>query len=234
MLQIIKAENRHFGDFGWLKTYWLFSFSNYYDPNNLQFGTLRVFNDDVILPGTGFNTHSHQEMEIVTIVLNGEITHKDSIGTQDVVKKGEVQRMSAGTGIAHSEHNLGDQPLHIYQIWLYPNVSQLKPSYEQKSFANFDQKNQFLPLVSGQGLPDVVKIYSDANIYLAEIEANQILDFKTDQSRGTFVYITNGDITINNQRLTSKDQARIVNEDGLQFQAYAPTSLILIDVPYQN
>ena len=118
MIHVIRADDRHFTDFGWLKTYWLFSFSEYYDPVNIQFGALRVFNDDVVAPHTGFGTHPHQEMEIITIVLDGEVTHEDSLGTKAVIRAGDVQRMSAGTGIRHSEFNLGEVPAHFYQIWL--------------------------------------------------------------------------------------------------------------------
>lgn len=114
MIEIVKADNRHFSDYGWLKTYWLFSFSNYYDPHNIQFGALRVFNDDIVEPGTGFPTHPHEEMEIITIVLRGEMTHKDSMGNETVIKAGDVQRMSAGTGLTHSEYNLAEIPVHFF------------------------------------------------------------------------------------------------------------------------
>ena len=116
MIHVIRADERHFTDFGWLKTYWLFSFSEYYDPTNIQFGALRVFNDDVVAPHTGFGTHPHEDMEIITIVLDGEVTHEDSLGTKAVIRAGDVQRMSAGTGIQHSEFNLGEAPVHFYQI----------------------------------------------------------------------------------------------------------------------
>jgi len=130
MIHVIRADERHFTDFGWLKTYWLFSFSEYYDPTNIQFGALRVFNDDVVAPHTGFGTHPHEEMEIITIVLDGEVTHEDSLGTKAVMRAGDVQRMSAGTGIQHSEFNLGEAPVHFYQFWLYPDICGLAPSYD--------------------------------------------------------------------------------------------------------
>ena len=156
MIQVIRADERHFTDFDWLKTYWLFSFSEYYDPTNIQFGALRVFNDDVVAPHTGFGTHPHEEMEIITIVLDGEVTHEDSLGTKAVMRAGDVQRMSAGTGIHHSEFNLGEVPAHFYQIWIYPDTSGLPPSYDQKSFAGTVWTNRLVPVASGQGVPDVV------------------------------------------------------------------------------
>ena len=187
MIQIIPANKRHFSDFGWLKTYWLFSFSNYYDPLNIQFGALRVFNDDVVEPRTGFPTHPHEEMEIVTIALSGEITHKDSMGNKNVIKAGDVQRMSAGTGLTHSEFNLAKEPVHFYQIWIYPDLAGLKPSYDQKSFSPDSWKNRLLPVASGQGLHGAVTFHTYATIYRSDLEARQKIDFKVTESRRIFI-----------------------------------------------
>jgi len=231
MIKTIRADERYFSDFGWLQTYWLFSFDNYYDPSNIQFGSLRVFNDDVVKPKSGFPTHSHREMEIVTVVLSGEITHEDSTGTRAVIKAGEVQRMSAGTGIAHSEYNLADQPIHLYQIWIHPDERRLQPGYDQKSFSPDSRKNRLLPVASGQGFNDVVTIHTDSTIYLADFDAGQSIDFQAKDSRGVFVYVTKGDLGINDVRLTTKDQARIEQEGLLRLEAYDDTSFILIDVP---
>ena len=231
MIRTIRADERYFSDFGWLRTYWLFSFDSYYDPNNVQFGALRVFNDDVVKPGAGFPTHPHREMEIVTAVLSGEITHQDSIGNKTVIKAGDVQRMSAGTGIAHSEQNLGDKPVHLYQIWIHPGERGLTPSYDQKSFANVSRKNQLLPVASGRKTPGSVLIHSDSTIYLSDLDAGASIDFEPGNSRGVFVYVTSGDLGINDTRLMTKDQARIDDESHLRIEAYDDTSLILIDVP---
>jgi redox-sensitive bicupin YhaK (pirin superfamily) len=231
MIKIIKAGDRHFSNFGWLKTYWLFSFSDYYDPENIQFGALRVFNDDVVEPGTGFPTHPHQEMEIVTIVLDGEITHQDSMGNKAVIQAGDVQRMSAGTGLTHSEFNLADQPVHFYQIWIYPDVRGLKPTYDQKHFPPSFWKNRLVPIASGQGLLDVVTFHTDAAIYRADLDKEQQVEFKTDDSRRIFVYVTNGDLSINHQRLKKEEQARIDLEGELILKANQNTRFILIDVP---
>ena len=229
--QIIRAEKRHFSDEGWLKTYWLFSFSDYYDPENVQFGALRVFNDDVVAPGTGFPPHTHQEFEIVTIVLSGEITHEDSMGNKTVVRAGEAQRMSAGTGVTHSEYNLGHEPLHLYQIWIFPGVSGLNPSYDQKSFSSESRKNRLLPVVSGQGLPGTVTMHADATIYMADLDTGKTVEFKMDESRCIFVYATAGDVDINGERLSSNDQARVTKESRLRLRAHDGTTLVLIDVP---
>ena len=231
MIKIIKADRRHFSGFGWLKTYWLFSFSNYYDPENIQFGALRVFNDDVVQPGTGFPVHPHKEMEIVTIVLSGEITHEDSMGNTAVIKAGDVQRMSAGTGLQHSEVNRGDRPAHFFQIWFHPDTLGLEPSYEQRTFADSSWNNYICPIASGQEFKDVVTFNTDATIYRAELHSGRSIDFETDSTRRLFVYVMSGNLDINDQKLAESDQARIDAEADLQFKSEGGAQFILIDVP---
>ena len=231
MIEIIKAEQRHFSDFGWLKTYWLFSFSNYFDPHNIQFGALRVFNDDVVEPGTGFPTHPHEEMEIVTIVLKGDMTHQDSMGNKTVIRAGDVQRMSAGTGLTHSEFNLSDKPVHFYQIWIYPDESGLKPTYDQKKFEPVVWENKLCPVASGQGISDTVTFHTDATIYRCSLNAGRSVTHKDTFGRRIFVYLTNGQISANEMALKSKDQARIDIEEPLTLYAEQDSELILIDVP---
>jgi len=231
MIRVIKADERHFSDFGWLKTYWLFSFSNYFDPNNIQFGALRVFNDDVVDPGTGFPTHPHEEMEIVTIVLEGEMTHRDSMGNEAVIKAGDVQRMSAGTGLTHSEFNLADQPVHFYQIWIFPDNAGLASSYDQKSYKGSQWKGRLLPVASGQGLPGTVTFHTDATIYRCTLDAGKEVSHTATAGRRIFVYVTEGRLAINGELLSAKDQARIDLEDPLVLQAREQTDLILIDLP---
>lgn len=231
MIEIIKANRRHFSDFGWLKTYWLFSFSDYFDPHNIQFGALRVFNDDVVEPGTGFPTHPHEEMEIVTIVLDGEMTHQDSMGNKTVIRTGDVQRMSAGTRLTHSEFNLARKPVHFYQIWIFPDIAGLRPTYDQKTFAPADWKNRLLPVASGQNLPDTVTFHTDATIYRCELDAEKEVVFKNTAGRRIFVYLTNGRLSANGQSMTAKDQARIDMNEPLVLKAAERSELILIDVP---
>jgi len=231
MIKIIKGDERHFSNFGWLKTYWLFSFSDYYDPENIQFGALRVFNDDVVEPGTGFPTHPHQEMEIVTVVLEGEITHQDSMGNKAIIKAGDVQRMSAGTGLTHSEFNLADQPVHFYQIWIYPDVRGLRPTYDQKHFSPSSWKNRLVPVASGQGLPNVVTFHTDGTIYRGDLDKGQQVEFKADGSRRIFIYVTEGNLSVNNKNIKKEEQARIDLEGKLILKANQNTRFILIDVP---
>ncbi len=231
MIEIVKAGARHLSDFGWLKTYWLFSFSDYFDPRNIQFGALRVFNDDVVQPGTGFPTHPHEEMEIVTIVLDGEMTHRDSMGNQAVIRTGDVQRMSAGTGLTHSEYNLADRPVHFYQIWIFPDEAKLKPSYDQKRFSASDWRNKLLPVASGQGKAGAVTFHTDATIYRCDLEAGKKVAHKATAGRRIFVYLTKGLLTANGEAVRSKDQARIDIDEPLVLEAKQDSELILIDVP---
>jgi len=231
MIRVIRASERHFSDYHWLQTYWLFSFADYYDPDNIQFGALRVVNDDVVQPQRGFGTHPHEEMEIITIVLSGEVTHEDSLGTKAVIRAGDVQRMSAGTGIRHSEFNLGDVPAHFYQIWIYPDETGIKPSYGQQSFAGVDRTNRLLPVASGQGLPNVVTFHTNATIYLSELRAQQTITHQTDGSRRVFIYMTEGDLEVEGERIHPQDQARLDPQGPVELTAVSDASFVLIDVP---
>ena len=210
---------------------WLFSFSNYYDPANMGHGKLRVFNDDVVKPGTGFPTHPHEEMEIVTIVLKGEISHKDSMGNGGVIRAGEVQRMSAGTGLTHSEYNEADQDLHFYQIWILPDQNGLVPSYEQKTYSETEFKNGLFPLASGQGHDGAVSFHTDAAIYRSQLDAGRQLEHDTAKYRKVFIYLTSGTLRVNGQALSERDQARLDGVDKVTLIADEPVDFILIDVP---
>lgn len=252
-MKIIRAAERHFTDYGWLKTFWLFSFSDYYDPENVRHGTLRVFNDDVVEPGEGFPTHSHKEMEIVSIVLSGEITHTDSMGNAHSLKAGEVQRMSAGTGITHSEHNRSTEPLHFYQIWIEPATKGLTPSYEQKVFKAEFSRDRLLPIVSGEGRGDgeaggagegggPLDIHSDTCIYISTLSAGSAIGFKADAERRVFVYIIAGEVLLNGETLKANDQARFKATGGdggecdleLAISATEESSFVLIDLPVSD
>jgi hypothetical protein len=231
MIRIIKADDRHFSDFGWLRTYWLFSFSSYYDPENMNFGALRVFNDDVVEPGTGFPTHPHEEMEIITIVLDGEMTHEDSMGNKAVIKAGDVQRMSAGTGLTHSEFNLATKPVHFYQIWIFPDTRGLRPTYDQRPFSSETFRNRLVPVASGQGIPGTVTFHTDATIYRSELGAGRSVEHKSCSLRRVFVYLTGGDMDINGKKIREKEQARIDEVDDIRIKAHRESGFVLIDVP---
>jgi len=231
MIKVIRAGDRHYSDYDWLKTYWLFSFSEYYDPDNIQFGALRVFNDDVVAPGTGFPTHPHREMEIITIVLDGEMTHADSMGNRTVIRAGDVQRMSAGTGLTHSEFNLADRDVHFYQIWIYPDQQGLPPSYDQRSFAGVDRENRILPVASGQGIPDTVTFHTDATIYTGAFQKGRRTEFEGGPHRRLFFYVTEGGLSVDGEALARCDQARLDPQGKLALEALSDTRFVLIDVP---
>ena len=231
MIKIIPAGKRAYRDYGWLKTYWLFSFSDYYDPDNMQFGPLRVFNDDLILPDSGFPTHPHREMEIITVVNEGEITHQDSTGNRGVIKKREIQRMSAGTGIMHSEYNRGDTDLQLFQIWILPDKSRLEPSYEEKSLSEFSFQNKLTAVASGQGIGDGLFFNTDATIYLSDLESGHELKYSTGNTRNIFIYVQKGSLEVNGVKVSHKDQARITGESELTIKGMEDASFILIDLP---
>ena len=231
MIERIPAEDRHFADFGWLQTYWLFSFAHYYDPRNIQFGALRVYNDDVVASGAGFPTHPHEEMEIITVPLQGELTHKDSMGNKHVIRAGDVQRMSAGTGLTHSEYNLGTEPVRFYQIWIFPDQKGLAPTYDQKTFSPELWKNRLMPIASGQGHPGTVMFHTDAAIYRCELDEGQTVRFDTDDARRIFIYNTQGRFAVNGEVIRYRDQARIDEVTSLEIVAEKHSDFMLIDVP---
>lgn len=231
MMKIIHGKKRHFTDFGWLKTYWLFSFGDYYDPENLQHGKLRVFNDDVVEPQTGFSKHPHEEMEIVSIVLSGEMTHKDTMGNTINIKAGDVQRMSAGTGLYHSEWNYGDEPVHFFQIWIYPDKRVLKPSYDQKAFNPEIWHNRLTLLASDKNENGIVSLNTDGSIYRAALTAGKVVNYSPESGRKTFIYVIDGRLLINGSELEKGSQARIDNEDNLGIGAKGEVDFLLIDVP---
>lgn len=231
MIQHIPAAARYHAQQGWLETYWLFSFDQYMDPNNIRWGALRVFNDDVVQPGRGFPTHPHREYEIITIPLAGAITHTDSMGHRTTVSAGEVQRMSAGTGVEHAEYNLGEEPLHLYQIWITPREASLPPSYEQQRFDPAGWQHRLQPLVSGQGLPETVSMHADGTIYRGVFSPGESFAHPAGSDQRVFIYVTSGTLGVNEATLATGDQARITDEAPLQCEAIDACELILIDVP---
>jgi quercetin 2,3-dioxygenase len=232
MIKIIPSEQRHRRDFGWLDARWHFSFSDYYDPENTGWGPLRVFNDDVIQGGGGFGAHPHRDMEIVTIVLEGILEHSDSLGHRAQIRPGEVQMMSAGTGITHAEYNeSNDDPVHLLQLWIEPRTKGLTPRYEQKTFANADRQDKLLPVVSSGGVPGTLTIDQDAIIYVSRLNRGQRVEHELAPPRRAYLFLINGLMTINGQPLRPGDQARVVDETRLSFTASEPSEFVLLDLP---
>lgn len=231
MKQIIISKDRYHHEMDWLSTYWHFSFDHYYDPANLSFGPLRVFNDDVVQPATGFPPHSHRDMEIITCVLDGELEHQDNLGNRGRVQPGEVQVMSAGTGITHAEYNPSKtQLLHLLQIWVLPRTRSLKPRWEQRKFAKPERQGRLLPVVSGAD-GDTLKIDQDAIIYIASLDPGQNATHPVAPGRRAYAFVISGALDLNGTALSAGDQARITDESRLALAPSAPTELILLDLP---
>jgi redox-sensitive bicupin YhaK (pirin superfamily) len=232
MVKLIPAIDRHFTSAAWLQSYFLFSFADYYDPHNMHFGPLRVFNDDTVAPASGFPAHPHSEMEIITLVLEGVIAHEDSLGNKTTINAGEVQRMTAGTGITHTEKNNSDKPVHLYQLWFTPNKSGLNPSYEKKPIDFFDAKNELVPLVTGQKvLEDVVYMNSNSTVYYGHLKEDKEINFPTFDIRKTFIYLIAGELFVNGVQTLEHDQARVDKTDLITLKAAQESRFILIDVP---
>lgn len=231
MLQIRKANERGHADHGWLNAYHTFSFSSYQDPNHMQFRSLRVMNEDRVQPGQGFGTHPHRDMEIVTYVLEGALEHKDSMGNGEVLRAGEFQRMSAGSGITHSEFNPSStDPVHLYQIWLLPQSKGIEPSYEQKRFPDEEQQNQLRLVASPTAEQGSLHIHQDARIYLSKIEAGATVTHQLAQGRHAWLQVLRGTLSLNGENLETSDGTSVSEESLLTMQATSDAEIMLFDL----
>jgi redox-sensitive bicupin YhaK (pirin superfamily) len=231
MLTLRPASQRGHANHGWLKTWHTFSFSTYRDPQHIHFRALRVMNEDIVAPGQGFGTHPHNDMEIVTYVLSGALEHKDSMGNGEVLRPGEFQRMTAGTGITHSEFNPSTtEPVHLYQIWLFPERSGLPPSYEQKRFPSEGRRNQLRLVASRNADEGSLTIHTDAKISLAELDAGQTIQQGLSPLRYAWLQVLRGTIRVNGQDLGTSDGLAISNESALEITAITDAELMLFDL----
>ncbi len=231
MIRVRKAQDRGHANHGWLDTYHTFSFSTYQDRDHMKFRSLRVMNEDTVAPGQGFGTHPHNDMEIVTYVLEGALEHKDSMGNGEVLRPGEFQRMSAGTGITHSEFNpSSSDPVHLYQIWLFPERKGIEPSYEQKRFPEEERHNQ-LRLVASQNAEDgSLLIHTDARIYLSQINAGKEVWHQLPEGRYGWLQVLRGSVSVNGVELATSDGAAISEETRLAMRAITDTEIMLFDL----
>ncbi|MGB5258020.1 MAG: pirin family protein [Woeseiaceae bacterium] len=231
MFDIIQSDTRGAADHGWLRAKHTFSFANYYNPERVEFGTLRVINEDRVAPGKGFGTHPHRDMEIITYVIDGAIEHKDSMGNGEVITPGEVQRMTAGTGVLHSEFNHSqDKELHLLQIWIYPEKTGLEPSYEQTRFTREQKLNRLRLVGSRDGRDGSVTIHQDVNLYASILEQDNEVALDVGDERKIFLQVIHGDIGVNGQALSAGDGAQIAGERALVINARRDAEFLVFDM----
>ena len=231
MLQVRRSSERGHFDYGWLNTYHTFSFGHYRDAHHMGFRALRVMNEDYVQPGQGFGTHPHSDMEIVTYVLEGALEHKDSMGNGEVLRPGEFQRMSAGTGITHSEFNPStDEPVHLYQIWLLPDRKGIEPSYEQKRFAEAERTNRLRLVASPNGAEGSLRIHQDARVYLSTVLEGEQVQHALAAGRHAWLQVLRGRVSLNGQSLHTSDGAAVSDETLLTIDAVSDAEVMLFDL----
>jgi len=232
MIQIRHSQDRGHADHGWLKSHHTFSFADYYDANHMGFSVLRVINDDTVIPGAGFPTHAHRDMEIISYVLEGELEHKDSMGTGSIIRPGEVQRMSAGTGVTHSEYNPSDTTiLRFLQIWIVPDRKDAQPGYEQKLFDDSEIKGQLRVVASPDGRQESVSINQDALLFATKLENGESVSYSVDNGRKIYIHVAKGNVIVNDESLAEGDSAAIENEKMLVLKAEQFAEVLLFDLP---
>jgi redox-sensitive bicupin YhaK (pirin superfamily) len=228
VIRIVRSADHFRHEEDWLSTNWHFSFDSYRDPANMGFGPLRVFNDDIIQPGRGFGMHPHRDMEIITYVIDGELEHRDDRGNRGVIRAGEVQRMTAGTGIMHSEYNHSkEEPLRLLQMWIYADRRGLEPSWEQQSFQKKERTDRLLPVIA----PGAMRINQDAAIYVSSLGAGKTVRHEMGPGRRAYLFAIDGGVKVNGEALETRDAAMIEGEKALTITADRPTELLLIDLP---
>jgi len=232
MVTRIPAQERHLVDLTWMQAYWLFSYGEWYVPGNVRLGKLRVFNDDLIQSREGFGMHPHEELEIVTIMLLGQLTiTDDDAGERTVIHAGEVHRMSAGTGIRHMEKNQASDPARYYQIWIFPDEPELVPSHEQKDFAQISRQDRLLTVASGRRDPGAVTLHANASISLSTFSPAFALEYPITVDRCVLLYVTSGSISVNGTLFEQGDQGRVTGEtNAISIASAAGGSFVLVDV----
>ena len=231
MITVRPANERAHTDLGWLDSRHSFSFGQHYDPENIGFRSLRVINDDKVRGGGGFGTHPHRDMEIVTWVLEGALEHRDSLGTGSVMRPGELQRMTAGTGILHSEYNHSEsEPVHLLQIWLLPERTGLEPGYEQRSFPEAERRGRLRLVAARDGRDGALTIHQDADLYVASLTAGESVSHRLRPGRHAWVQVARGAVDLNGQPLAEGDGAAVSNEEALEIKATGNAEVLLFDL----
>ena len=231
MINIRKADDRSHGESDWLKSHFTFSFANYYDPAHMHFRSLRVINEDRVQPGQGFPTHSHRDMEIITYILSGALEHRDSMGNGSVIRPGDVQRMTAGTGVSHSEFNPSKtESVHLLQIWILPARRNLPPGYEQKTFTDEERRGSLRLIASSDGREGSVTINQDARVYAGILNAGKEIDYRLEGNRYGWLQITRGTIDLNQVELKQGDGAAVSAEGNLSITSHDEAEVLLFDL----
>ncbi len=231
MLTLRKSEERGHAHHGWLDTYHTFSFADYYDPQQMGFGALRVINEDRVEPGKGFGTHGHRDMEIVTYILAGALEHKDSMGNGSVIRRGDAQRMSAGRGVQHSEFNpSSSEQVHLLQIWIEPNVTGIEPGYEEKRFGDADKKGRLRLIASPDGRDGSVTLHQDAYLYATLVDKGDAVTHKLAPGRKAYVHVALGTLQVNGTPLKAGDGMKVSNESGITLTGADHAEVLLFDL----
>jgi len=231
MFELRRAADRGHAYHGWLDSFHSFSFADYHDPAHMSFGALRVINEDRIAAGQGFPTHGHRDMEIVTYVLDGALTHRDSLGTGSTIRPGDVQRMSAGSGIKHSEFNAShEQPLHLLQIWLMPNVTGIAPSYEEKHFTAEQQRGRLRVVASPDGRDGSVTIHADAMLLTGLIDGAERVEYALEPGHAVYLHVARGTVSLNGQRLQAGDAVKLSEIESLTLEQGEDAEVLLFDL----
>jgi redox-sensitive bicupin YhaK (pirin superfamily) len=231
MLQVRKSSERGYADHGWLQSFHTFSFADYHDPEHMGFGSLRVINDDRVQPGKGFGTHGHRDMEIITYILEGALAHKDSMGNGSTIVPGDVQRMSAGKGVMHSEFNASQSELvHLLQIWIEPNVTGIPPGYEEKHFDAASKRGRLRLIASGDARDGAVLIHQDASVYAALLDGAEHISHKLAPARKAFVHVARGRLTVNGQPLQAGDALKAGGVGEIVFEQGEQAEVLLFDL----
>jgi len=231
MLTIRRAKDRGHANHGWLDSHHTFSFADYHEPRHMGFRALRVINDDTVAPGGGFGAHPHRDMEIISYVLEGALEHKDSMGTGSVIKPGDVQRMSAGTGVTHSEFNASRKdPVHFLQIWILPNERGVKPGYEQKTFGDEDRRGRLRLIASPGGRDGSVNLHADASVYATLLGAGDVVEHRVAKGRGAWVHVARGSLKMNGETLEAGDGASTEDAGGLVMEGVDGAEALVFDL----
>lgn len=232
MIKLRKSQERGHANHGWLDSYHSFSFANYYDPQHMQYSVLRVINEDVIAPGQGFGMHPHRDMEIITYMLKGSLRHGDSLGNGSVIKAGDVQRMTAGTGIVHSEFNASNnEPAHLLQIWLLPERNDLTPSYEEKQFDQEQKRGRWCLIASRDGREASLKINQDILLYATVLAAGERLAYHMQTRRSLYIQVARGSVSLNGRTLWAGDAAQVDTHQEIELIADEAAEVLLFDLP---